>query len=86
MQDTSGDMPTSTPSSSSRPSLPCDPAILEALRQATHKSQVRLLFQRHDENEINQAWHCLDPIDRSTLLLCKNFDGTIVPEFNQSDL
>jgi hypothetical protein len=66
--------------------LPCNPEILAALQLATHKGHVKELFQRHDVNEINQAWRCLDPLDRSALLLCKSLDGTIIPGVCESDL
>jgi hypothetical protein len=79
-------MSNSSPPAGNDPSLSCDPAILEALKQATHKGHVRQLLQRHDANDVNQAWRCLDPIERSALLLCKNLDGTIVPGLQVSDL
>ena len=79
-------MSSSNPPTRDDRSSSCDPAILEALKRATHKSHVRQLLQRHDANAVNQAWRCLDPIERSALLLCKNLDGTIIPGFKTSDL
>jgi hypothetical protein len=75
----------SLPASNDR-SLSCDPIILEELKKATQKDHVRQLLQRHDANAVNQAWRCLDPIERSALLLCKNLDGTIIPGLTSSDV
>ena len=86
MTERSAATPRSQPSSSGPLSSSCDPAILAALQQATSKGHVRQLFQRHDVNQINQAWRCLDPLDRSALLLCKHLDGTIIPGIRESDL
>jgi hypothetical protein len=58
-----------------------DEVILTALQRATNKGQVRQLFQRHDVDAINTAWRQLKPVERSALLLCKHFDGTIIPEY-----
>jgi hypothetical protein len=63
----------------------CDPRILDRLRTATRKEDVRRLLQRHDVNEVNAAWQQLTPVERSALLLCKHFDGTIVPDFTELD-
>lgn len=73
--------PQGSPASSS-----CDPVILEGLRQATRKEDVRHLLQRHDVNRVNDAWRALTPLERSALLLCKHFDGTVIPDYTDTGL
>lgn len=61
-------------------SLPCDPTILSRLQQATRKEHVRQLFERHDVDALNRAWKQLTPTERSSLTLCRLFDGIIIPD------
>jgi hypothetical protein len=75
----------SNPQGGSTASSPSDPTILEGLRQATRKDHVRHLLQRHDVEQVNAAWRRLTPVERSALLLCKHFDGTIIPDYSESD-
>ena len=66
-------------------SSPCDPRILDRLRSATRKEDVRKLLQRHDANDVNAAWCQLTPVERSALLLCKHFDGTVIPDYTEPE-
>lgn len=70
-----------TPSRSS----PCDPVLLGHLKRATRKEDVRHLFERHDVDALNLAWKQLTPLERSSLTLCRLFDGIIIPDAQESD-
>lgn len=59
-------------------SLSCNPQLLDALRRSSERADVRALIQRHDIEEVNKAWKCLDPLERAALQLVKAFDGTVI--------
>jgi hypothetical protein len=85
MPEKSSATPASSRQAAASVSSPCDPLVLEELQKATHRSHVANLLRRHDVNEVNAAWRQLTPLERSSLLLCKQFDGTIIPEVTDAD-
>jgi hypothetical protein len=85
MQEKSAATPSSRPHPAHPDTSPCDPLILDQLQQATRRSDVAALLRRHDATEVNAAWRQLSPLERSSLLLCKHFDGTIIPGYTDTE-
>ena len=72
--------PVAPESTTSGTSQPFDP-VLEALQRARSRGDVRELFRRHDADSVNAAWKKLDLVDRAALLLCRDFDGTVIRDY-----
>jgi len=69
----------STVSSSNTP----DP-ILAALHAATRREDVRSIVANYPADRVQQAWNKLDRLTKSSLLLTREFNGTIIA--GQSEL
>ncbi len=59
------------------PSNSSDP-LVAALNACTRREDVRALREAYGETRLRQAWTKLDRLTRSSLLLTREFDGTIV--------
>ena len=52
-------------------------ALLDAIKAAESRQDMRDLIKRYGPDAVNQAWGRLDPLTRSSLLLMKAFDGQL---------
>jgi len=53
---------------------------LELLRRATTKEDVREIIDTYGRDVCNEAWGHLTPIERASLMIAREFHGTIIKE------
>lgn len=57
--------------------------IVAALNAATRREDVRSIVANYPSDRVQKAWNQLDQLTKSSLLLTREFNGTIVDRQSQ---